>query len=107
MENDKFFWFEIRPGVKELGGSPPPRIPRSTRPRDFLRVVSNAKNGHGLSTRATREKRADRKRNDFKTQVPVKTPPALLSLTPFLFFLAILTTYFNEFTTIYLSQSNT
>ena len=107
MENDKFFWFEIRPGVKELGGSPPPRIPRSTRPPDFLQVVSNAKNGHGLSTRATREKRADRKRNDFKTQVPVKTPPALLSLTPFLFFLAILTTYFNEFTTIYLSQSNT
>ena len=53
------------------------------------------------------EKRVDRKRNDFKTQVPVTTPPALLSLTPFLFFLAILTTYFNEFTTIYLSQSNT
>ena len=107
MENDNFFWFEIRPGVKELGSSPPPRIPRSTRPPDFLQVVSNAKNGHGLSTRATREKRADRKRNDFKTQVPVKTPPALLSLTPFLFFLAILSTYFNEFTTIYLSQSNT
>ena len=76
-------------------------------PRDFLQVVNNANNCHGLHTRATREKRADRKRNDFKTQVPVKTPPALLSLTPFLFFLAILTTYFNEFTTIYLSQSNT
>ena len=58
VENDNFFWFEIRPGVKELGGSPPPRIPSSTHPppplqRDFLQVVSNAKNGHGLSTRAT------------------------------------------------------
>ena len=108
MENDNFFWFEIRPGVKELGGSPPPRIPRSTRPPDFLQVVSNAKNGHGLSTRATREKRADRKRNDFKTQVPAVTaPPAPLSLTPSSSLLAILTTCFNEFTTIYLSQSNT
>ena len=112
MENDNFFWFEIRPGVKELGGSPPPRIPRSTRPRDFLRVVSNAKNGHGLSTRATREKRADRKRNDSKTQVPaVATLPApalnLPDLPPSFSFLAILTTYFNEFSTIYLSQSNT
>ena len=108
VENDNFFWFEIRPGVKELGGSPPPRILRSTRPRDFLQVVSNAKNGHGLNTWATREKRADRKRNDFKTQVPaVTTPPTPLSLTPSFSFLALLTTYFNEFTTIYLSQSNT
>ena len=99
-------------GVKEQGGSNPhqqsPGVPRPLPPpRDFLQVVNNANNGQGLHTRATREKRADRKRNDFKTQVPVTTPPALLSLTPFLFFLAILTTYFNEFTTIYLSQSNT
>ena len=78
-------------------------------PRDFLQVVNNANNCHGLHTRATREKRADRKRNDFKTQVPaLTTPPApALSLTPSFSFLAILTTYFNEFTTIYLSQSNT
>ena len=106
MEND-FFLSEIRPGVKEKDGSPAGSTPPPPPPRDFLQVVNNANNGHGLHTRATREKRADRKRNDFKTQVPVKTPPALLSLTPFLFFLAILTTYFNEFTTIYLSQSNT
>ena len=110
MEND-FFLSETRPGVKEQGGSPPPRIPRSTPPppRDFLQVVNNVKNGHGLHTRATREKRADRKRNDSKTQVPaVTTPPApALSLTPSFSFLALLTTYFNEFTTIYLSQSNT
>ena len=79
VENDNFFWFELRPGVKELGGSPPPTISRSTCPRDFLQVVSTAKNGHGLSTRATREKHADRKRNDFKTQVPVTTPPAPLN----------------------------
>ena len=44
--------------------------------RDFLQIVNNTKNGHGLSTRATREKCADRKRNDFKTQVPVTAPPA-------------------------------
>ena len=31
------------------------------------------KNGQGLHTRATREKRADRKRNDSKTQVPAVT----------------------------------
>ena len=67
-----------------------------------------SKNGQGLHTKATREKRADRKRNDSKTQVPaVTTPPTPLSLTPSFSFLAILTTYFNEFTTVYLSQSNT
>ena len=68
------------------------------------------KKGQGLHTRATREKRADRKRNDSKTQVPaVTTPPApALSLPPSFSFLEILTTlYFYEFTTIYLSQSNT
>ena len=106
-----FFWSEIRPGVKEQGGSSPHQeIPGAPpRPRDFLQVVNNAKNGQGLHTRATREKLADRKRNDSKTQVPaVTTPPApALSLTPSFSFLAILTTYFNEFTTIYLSQSNT
>ena len=38
----------------------------------------------------------------------VTTPPApALSLTPSFSFLALLTTYFNELTTIYLSQSNT
>ena len=42
-----------------------------------------------------------------KRKWSVTTPPAPLTLTPFFFFLAILTTYFNEFTTIYLSQSNT
>ena len=68
-----------------------------------------SKNGPGLHTKATREKRADRKRNDSKTQVPaVTTPPAsAFSLPPTFSFLAILTTYFNEFSTIYLSQSNT
>ena len=106
-----FFWSEIRPGVKEQGGSSPHQeIPGAPPPpRDFLQVVNNAKNGQGLHTRATREKRADRKRNGSKTQVPaVTTPPApALSLPPSFSFLAILTTYFNEFTTIYLSQSNT
>ena len=108
-----FFWSEIRPGVKEQGGSNPhqqsPGAPPSLPPpRDFLQVVNNANNGQGLHTRATREKRADRKRNDFKTQVPAVTaPPAPLSLTPSSSFFAILTTCFNEFTTIYLSQSNT
>ena len=68
-----------------------------------------SKNGQGLHTKATREKRADRKRNDSKTQVPaVTTPPASAFSLPLSFsFLAILTTYFNEFSTIYLSQSNT
>ena len=38
----------------------------------------------------------------------VTTPPApALSLQPSFSFLANLKTYFNEFTTIYLSQSNT
>ena len=104
-----FFWSEIRPGVKEQGGSSPHQeIPGATPARDFVQV-NNAKNGQGLHTRATREKRADRKRNDSKTQVPaVTTPPApALSLPPSFSFLAILTTYFNEFTTIYLFQSNT
>ena len=43
-----------------------------------------SKNGRGLHTKATREKRADRKRNDSKTQVPaVTTPPTLaLNLPP-------------------------
>ena len=73
-----FGGYKIRPGVKEPGGSTPLRIPSPPQPkRDFLQVVNNAENGHGLSNRATREKRADRKRNDFKTQVPaVTTPPA-------------------------------
>ena len=68
-----------------------------------------SKNGQGLHTKATLEKRADRKRNDSKTQVPaVTTPPAsAFSLPPSFSFLAILTTYFNEFSTIYLSQCNT
>ena len=71
-----------------------------------------SKNGQGLHTRATREKGADRLRNDSKTQVPaVATLPApalnLPDLPPSFSFLAILTTYFNEFSTIYLSQSNT
>ena len=88
-----FVWSEIRPGVKEQGGSnphqqspgaPPPPLPP---PRDFLQVVNNANNGQGLHTRATREKRADRTRNDFKTLVPVTTPPAPLSLTPSFSFL--------------------
>ena len=35
-----------------------------------------------------------------KRKWSVTTPPAPLTLTPFFFFLAILTTYFNEFTTI-------
>ena len=78
----------------------------------FLQVVNDAKNGQGLHTRATREKGADRLRNDSKTQVPaVATLPApalnLPDLPPSFSFLAILTTYFNEFTTVYLSQSNT
>ena len=71
-----FFWSEIRPGVKEQGGSNPnqeipgvPPLPPPP-PRDFLQVVNDAKNGQGLHTRATREKRADRLRNDSKTQVP-------------------------------------
>ena len=34
-----------------------------------------SKNGQGLHTKATREKRADRKRNDSKTQVPAATTP--------------------------------
>ena len=63
MENVIFLVSNIRPGVKEEGGSnshqeipgatsplPPPPLPR-----DFLQVVNNAKNGHGLHTRATRE----------------------------------------------------
>ena len=109
-----FFWSEIRPGVKQQGGSnphqqspgaPPPPLPP---PRDFLQVVNNANNGQGLHTRATREKRADQKRNDFNTQVSaVTTPPTPLSLPSSFSFLALLTTYFNEFTTVYLSQSNT
>ena len=33
MEN-YIFWFEIRSGFEELGGTPPPRIPRST-PREI------------------------------------------------------------------------
>ena len=42
-----FVWSEIRQGVKEQGGSNPHQeIP------DFLQVVNNAKNGHGLHTRA-------------------------------------------------------
>ena len=86
MEND-FFLSEIRPGVKEQGGSPPPRITRSTPQRSSSTVLNNANNGQGLHTRATREKRADRKRNDFKALVPVTTPPAPLSLTPSFSFL--------------------
>ena len=35
-----------------------------------------------------------------KRKWSVTTPPAPLTLTPFFFFLAILTTYFNVFTTI-------
>ena len=68
-----FFWSEIRPGVKEQGGSNPHQeIPGAPPPppRDFLQAVNDAKNGQGLHTRATREKRADRLRNDSKTQVP-------------------------------------
>ena len=65
------------------------------------------KNGQGLHTRATREKRADRLRNDSKTQVPaVTTPPApALNLPPSFSFLAILTTYFNiSFSVQHISQ---
>ena len=111
-----FFSSEKRPGVKEQGGSNPHQeIPGASPPpppRDFLQVVNNAKNGHGLHTRAKWKQRADRLRNDSKTQVPaVATLPApalnLPDLPPSFSFLAILTTYFNEFTTIYLSQSNT
>ena len=53
-----FFSSEKRPGVKEQGGSNPHQeIPGASPPppRDFLQVVNNAKNGHGLHTRATRE----------------------------------------------------
>ena len=63
MENVIFLVSNIRPGVKEEGGSNPHQeIPGATSPlpppplpRDFLQVVNNAKNGHGLHTRATRE----------------------------------------------------
>ena len=51
-----FVWSEIRQGVKEQGGSNPHQeIPGTPPPpplRDFLQVVNNAKNGHGLHTRA-------------------------------------------------------
>ena len=50
-----FVWSEIRQGVKEQGGSNPHQeIPGTAPPplRDFLQVVNNAKNGHGLHTRA-------------------------------------------------------
>ena len=94
------------PTKKSQEHPPPPP------PRDFFQVVNNAKNSHGLHTRAKWKQRADRLRNDSKTQVPaVATLPApalnLPDLPPSFSFLAILTTYFNEFTTIYLSQSNT
>ena len=61
MENVIFLVSNIRPGVKEEGGSNPHQeipgatSPRPPLPRDFLQVVNNAKNGHGLHTRATRE----------------------------------------------------
>ena len=62
MENVIFLVSNIRPGVKEEGGSNPHQeIPRATSalppppPKRFLQVVNNAKNGHGLHTRATRE----------------------------------------------------
>ena len=109
-----FFSSEIRPGVKEQGGSNPHQeIPGAPPPPPrFSSSINNAKNGHGLHTRAKWKQRADRLRNDSKTQVPaVATLPApalnLPDLPPSFSFLAILTTYFNEFTTIYLSQSNT